>query len=156
MIRALFADNNSCYNDCAVAIIRLAVVGASFGAADYTYAYAAAQYWSAIHPCLGIIAICLPTMRIFLQKARRAFQAPKTWSSTASTKPTTASHWLKTQRSYNELNDAATSLSGDTARDLHSNTIALALRPSASDAAEREAHSDAIKVTNDVYVERSR
>ena len=145
------------YSDCAAAIVRLAVTGSSFGAEDFTYAYTAPQWWCIIHPCLGILAICLPTMRVFLLKITKLYESSAHLSANITQASTVArrNRWLKGDSPYNELNDVGATLSGDTARDVHNNAIAMALRRESEGTAtiRTDTGENEIRVTKDVVVE---
>ena len=95
-------------------------------------------------------------MRVFLLKISKIFGVATHYSAETTKASTIAprARWLKGDSPYDELNDAGASLWGDTARDTHNNSIALALnRRSENTTAATSIAENEIRVTKDVVVE---
>ncbi|MCJ1282474.1 hypothetical protein MMC26_001797 [Xylographa opegraphella] len=141
------------HRDCAVDIARLAVITSFFGEADFTYLYAQVQWWDMLHTSIGIIAICLPTIRMLILKMSDVLQGYIHSSKSNSTNGYLVGRWNKSDQHYNELNDAAIALTGETGRTTHNNALALALNQQSKGSTAAFTGENAIQVTNDVIVE---
>ena len=106
-----------------------------------------------LHTSIGIIAICLPTIRILMLKISEVLQ-----SHTYSSKSKTSNVNLRSRRNksgqhYNELDDIGTSLTGEAGQNAHNNSIALALRQPSKGSNTNSIEDSRIQVTKDVRVE---
>ena len=116
--------------DCAVNVARLAVITSFFGEADVTYNYAQVQWWDMLHTSIGIMAICLPTIRILILGVSEVLQSYICSSKSNTLNVNLRSRWYKSGQHYYEMNDIKTVTSlGQTA---HNNSIALMLHHSCS------------------------
>ena len=96
-------------------------------------------------------------MRIFLIKIRKVLglSAYESSLTTKSSELSRRNHWLKDKRPYNELDDVEGQLSGAAAKDIHNNTIALALKERPDGAAAGAREDRQIRVTDDIVVEHA-
>ena len=90
------------YRDCAAAIVRLAVTGATFNLPDFTYEWAISGLWCAIHPSLGVLAICLPTVRILIVKICAIVAISSRSRDTVDPPAIICNHLFKNKDNYNE------------------------------------------------------
>lgn len=112
--------------DCALALIRLSGSANMLGQPDTSYSWAPAMWWSVIHTCLGVVVICLPTMRVLVTTASSHLTSLRTTRNTSNN--STALTSKRSRSNYVNVQDGGISLTGDNENSMHSNTIALALR----------------------------
>ena len=137
-------------------IARLAVITSFFGKKDFTYLYAQVQWWDMLHTSLGIIAICLPTIRILLSWIGEVLSRRSQFSSNTKASATDRKNlWQNNKKNYNELNEVELSLTGEAGLKVHNNTIALALRQPSQGTTLNSTGENEIQVTQDVIVERA-
>ena len=83
------------HSDCAVDIVRLTIITSFFDKVDTTYLYAQVQWSDMLHTSIGIIAICLPTIRMLILRIGEALQSYNRSSKSNTSNVSLRSRWNK-------------------------------------------------------------
>lgn len=107
---------------------RLVFAKATFGVADFTYEWSFSGRLGTVHPSLGIVVICLPTMRTLFMRIAVTLGLRQYLTTSKSARSDQVSHTMGKDNTYYELRGTRESIvTREEPWKVHNNAIAVAL-----------------------------